>query len=83
LNCQVKGFDDENVEHFDLVESIRKVDEKFIKQLLYFFGLNNKIEIGKNSILMLTQHFSNLKMMSFEEQKELYLTVVDYFNKDK
>lgn len=63
----------------DLIESIGKLDSSFIDKILVFFCIDQKIQINENSTILLTQHFSNLRIMSFEEQKKIYQLVVDYF----
>ncbi|MCM3676898.1 hypothetical protein M3699_24510 [Peribacillus simplex] len=75
----VEGYYDTNLEHFDLIESIGKLDSSFIDKVLVFFGIDQKIQINKNSTILLTQHFSNSRIMSFEEHKKIYQLVVDYF----
>lgn len=82
LNAQVEGFQADNLEHFDVVEQLLRVDEDFRDKVLYFFGINKRITVKENSLLLLTQHFANLKVMSFEEQKMIYKTVVDYFTQN-
>jgi hypothetical protein len=66
-----------NLEHFDLIESIGKLDSSFIDKVLVFFGIDQKIKINEDSIILLTQHF--ITIMSFEEHKKIYQLVVDYF----
>jgi hypothetical protein len=77
LFSRLEGYYDTNLEHFDLIESIGKLDSSFIDKVLVFFGIDQKIKINENSIILLTQHFSDL--MSFEEHKKIYQLVVDYF----
>ncbi len=56
-----------------------KLDSSFIDKVLVFFGINQKIQINKNSAILITQDPSNLKNMSFEEYKKVYQLIVDYF----
>ena len=79
LNTQVDGFQDDKVEHFDVVEAINSLDEEQKQALNNFFGINNKINNDGSAILLLTQHFANLKILTLEEQKEIYRILVDYF----
>jgi hypothetical protein len=79
FKTQVEGYYDTNLEHFDLIESIGKLDSSFIDKVLGFFGIDQKIQLNENSAILLTQPFSNLRTMSFEEHKKIYQLVVDYF----
>lgn len=81
LNAQNEGFHANNIEHFDVVETLTHLDNGFRDKVLNFFGINKKIPVKENSLLLLTQHFANLKVMSFEDQKKIYQTVVEYFTK--
>jgi hypothetical protein len=56
-----------------------ELDSSFIDKVLVFFGIDQKIQIDENSTILLTQHFSNSGIMSFEEHKKIYQLVVDYF----
>lgn len=82
LNAQREGFHAEGLEHFDVVEQLSRVNNDFLGKILGFFGLNKKYEVKDNSLLLLTQHFANLRVMSFEDQKRIYCTVIDYFTND-
>ncbi|MDQ0197479.1 hypothetical protein [Neobacillus ginsengisoli] len=79
IDANFEGYNDTNLKHFDLIESIGKLDSSFIDKVLVFLGIDQKIKIDENSTILLTQHFSNLRIMSFEEHKKIYQLVVDYF----
>ncbi|MGB3259840.1 hypothetical protein [Paenisporosarcina sp.] len=59
------------------VESMRKMDCSHLEEVLVLFGIDQKIEIEKDSTILLTQ--SPTTIIPFEEQKNLYQLVVDYF----
>ena len=69
-------------EHFDPVEELFNISDEERTELLELFEVNIKIDIPENSLLLLTLHFANLKMMTFEEQVLLYQLFADYFCED-
>ncbi|WP_312472100.1 polysialyltransferase family glycosyltransferase [Neobacillus sp.] len=73
----------ENEVYFTFLEEtcelMSRSDSSFIDKILVFFGIDQKIQMDENSTILLTQHFSNLGIMSFEEHKKIYQLVVDYF----
>lgn len=79
LNAQIEGFHDDKAEHFDVVEELLKLSNEKQKSIIEFFAPINNIDIPKNAVLILTQHFANLKILSFEEQILIYQIFVDYF----
>lgn len=80
-NVQVEDYDLSglNIEHFDLVEEMNNLGNPFVDKIINFFSINEKIFIKENSIVILTQHFNNLNLLSFDEQKNIYQLIVDYF----
>ena len=68
-----------NVIDWDIVDEITKMDAIDRIRLMEFFGVNMTISIPDNSVIVLTQHFSNLFMLSFEEHILIYQLLVDYF----
>jgi hypothetical protein len=79
MKAQVPGFSCPNVEDFDLVRELKKLEPTNVKEIINFFGVEDLIPIDENSIMILTQHFANLNIMSYEQQKTIYQLVVDYF----
>ncbi len=77
--AQKSGFNDERIEHMDLIDCIKIMDMNKVEDLLVFFDVNKKISIPENSTLIMTQHFSNLKILSHGDQIEIYKLLVDYF----
>lgn len=69
----------ESTEHFDVVENFIQLPNEIQQQIIGIFTNVKKFDIPSNSILLLTQHFTNLKILSFEDQVLIYQTVVDYF----
>jgi len=49
------------------------------QKLMGIFTDVSQINIPTNSMIILTQHFANLKILSFNQQKEIYQLFIDYF----
>lgn len=83
INAQIEGFHDDLVEHFDVTAELEKLPADKRKEILAIFATTQSIDIPKNSVIFLTQHFANLQIMSFENQALIYQLVIDYFFKEK
>lgn len=81
-NTQIEGFNDEKIKHFDVVEGFEELEEKDKEHLLQFFNVEEKINISRNATLVLTQQFSNLGQLSFEEHINIYQYMFDFYLKD-
>ncbi len=83
VECQEKDYEGKNLCDYDLMVEIKNNDE--LKDLLLniFMDKDVQFEACENSVLLLTQHFANLKILSFEEQALIYQYVVDYFYQGK
>jgi hypothetical protein len=79
FSAQVEGFYDELAIDFNLVNTFTELEECDQKDILDFFGCPHNIDIANNSVLLLTQQFSNLLQLSFEEHIMIYQTIIDYF----
>lgn len=79
MSAQVEGFSDDKAEHFDVVEELLELSNESQKKIVNFFIDIDKLEIPKDSILILTQHFANLRILSFEDHALIYQMMVDYF----
>ena len=79
MNAQVEGFADPLAEHFDVSEELMKMPEEQREKVREFFTDVKSIDIPKDSVLFLTQHFANLWIMSFEDQALIYQLTADYF----
>ena len=69
--------------HFDTLKKLSNLDKAEIKRILQIFTEIDQLVIPENTVVMLTQHYANLNMMSYERQALLYGLVFDYFLKDK
>lgn len=80
--AQIEGYVDEKAIDFDVVEGIERLSKQHQKQILEFFNAPVNLSINQKSVVILTQHFTNLKMMSLKEQEELYQQTIDYYLAD-
>ncbi len=76
---QSKELDDENLCHFDLVQELQEMEEKERDAVIGLFYREDKIEAGRGDAVLLTEHFANLSIMSWDEQRLLYQYLTDYF----
>ena len=79
LRAQKKGFNVENAVDFDVVKEYMTLNEGLRAEILAFFGDVKKMSINENAVLILTQQFLSLLVMSFEEQALIYQLFADYF----
>lgn len=77
---------DARVVRFDVSEEIAKLPAVTVNALRKLFSDGEDIQLqgtagasDGHALLLITQHFANLKMMTMEEQKRLYLNTVDYY----
>lgn len=82
-NYQVEGFEhSDKYIHFDVYEALSEMDENDRRYLLKIFTKLSDIPCNKHSVLLLTEHFANLQIFSWDEQILLYQLLVDYFFED-
>lgn len=81
---QLQPVNGANLIHFDISEELEKLREDQLNKLIELFYGNEKIEIENDDCaLILTEHFANLSVMSWDEQQLLYKYLIDYFIGDK
>ena len=69
-----------NIIDFNVTKKFMELPEEQRNQIISFFLPEKKdIAIGKDTTILLTQHFANLKVLSFEQQILIYQLFVDYF----
>lgn len=74
----------QKLRNFNVVKELIELDDEKKNKILAFFLKNyNRIDIAQKTSILLTQHFANLKIMSFKEQETIYKWFVDYFLEDK
>jgi len=79
LSAQLPDFYDPLAVDFNIVEEIKKLSSDKKKLLLKFFDTPESFSFGNNSALFLTQHFANVKMLTYEEQALIYQLTCDYY----
>lgn len=80
--AQSADFDRNNVVDFNVTSELNKLSAECITRILNFFEVPSNLDFPSHSITILTQHFANLRMMSFEEQAEIYQMTRDYYFED-
>ena len=80
---QKPGYRNEKMKDFSVDKILEKMSPKCRNIVLKFFGVQGRLPLGGNSVLLLTQHMANLGLMTLEEQHQLYQLFADYlFPKD-
>lgn len=77
-NAQEGNFQKSRTLHYNMMECIQKLDDKE-KEILYSFFRVPEVHTSGTAALLLTQHFMNLGIMTYDEQAELYKTYADSF----
>lgn len=76
-NAQLDGWTNEKAVNFDLQKELMQLDMEKKKSIIDFF--NVPFLNQKSGLIIMTQHFANLKMMTYQEQIDLYMSTVGYF----
>lgn len=76
LTEQVENFNDSLAVDFNIVEEINKLDNDYRNKLLEFWNCSKNIDADVNSVVLLTQNFANLNVLSFEEQIYIYIIFI-------
>lgn len=80
LKHQKVGFYDEKAINIDVMQIMQTFDKDMQRKVLsIFIDKYRESQISEDSILLLTQHFANLKILTFEDQALIYQLYVDYF----
>lgn len=79
MSSQLPDFYDPLAENYDVMEEMNKLSRKDKKRLLDFFDVPKELTFKPHSVLMLTAHFCNLRVMSYEEHALCYQLTSDYF----
>jgi len=81
--AQSEPFSTENAEDFCVTREFLSLDEEDQKSIRSFFHSDFTINVPNDCILLLTQHFANLNILSFDDQILIYQLVMDYFFENK
>jgi len=79
LGAQLPGFADEKAVDFNILTNFQKLPKERQARILSFFGIREKINVGKDKTLILTQQFANLGQLSFEGQVLIYQELMDFY----
>lgn len=81
--AQLDGFQQENMMDFRVVETLMKLPEEQLHEIVNFFLEFRQIHVPKQSTIIFTQHLANLRLTTFNEQALIYQLLVDYFFSDR
>ncbi len=80
MSAQAEGYMDSRAEDFDIISLFSLIDEQMLSQLKELFRCPSvKCDSEIKSALVLTQHFANLRILTFENQITIYQYLFDYF----
>ena len=79
VNEQEPGYKRNNLIHFDTLENLSKLEQAERMEILKVFTDVDVLSIPDNAVVMLSQHYANLNMMSYERQALLYGLIFDYY----
>ena len=82
FHAQLPDFHDDKAVDFNVLHSFEKLNEETQKKVLTIFGVEEKIDVNGVDMLVLTQQFSNLGQLSFEDHVLIYQNLFDYYLKD-
>lgn len=83
LYSQKEGFFSEKSIDFNLVDTLKKLSAQTLAGLYDVFNVDSTIELPPEAAILFTQHFMNLRMLSLDEQREIYANYIDYLLEGK
>lgn len=82
-SSQIEEFPGENTVDFDVISELAKLDESGRASILEFFNAPKDLCFQPHSAFILTQHFTNLSLLSFEDHALCYQLTADYYLGDR
>lgn len=82
LSKQQEGYFNEKDIDFSIPVILNELSKDDVSKIINVFS-NEKINVPDNSVLFLTFHYVTMQLLNLEEQKLLYLLLVDYFYHNK
>lgn len=76
---QLEGFVDDKAVDFNVLAEFEKLSNETQDDILKFFGIKSKLEIEDTDVLVLTQQFSNLGQLTFDEHIEIYTNLLTFY----
>ena len=64
---------------FCVIKELNELDEDERRKIMHLFSDIERIDLNSNVMVILTQHFANLRSLLFEEQILIYQTFIDYY----
>ena len=83
LDSQEEDFQMEKAIDFKVVDILSKSSKESVKNVLAIFGVENSIDAKGYDVLLLTQQFSGLKTLTFEQHVLIYKLFVDFYLTNK
>lgn len=84
LSKQLEGYSNPKDVDFVISKILKSLPKSQIKSIINIFQDDFNLELlSSENDLLLTQHFINLNFMTYDEQKNLYTLLVDYFSGSK
>lgn len=78
-DAQLKEFHDDKIRHFNVEEQFSMLDADIQREVLGFFGIEEKINVPEDCTLLLTQQFANLGQLTFEDHIRIYQYLIDFY----
>lgn len=79
MSAQLPGFYDPLAVDFDVMKEMNMLSDKDKNRLLDFFNVPRDLTFKPHSAIVLTAHFCNLRVMTYEEHALCYQLTSDYF----
>ncbi|WP_101876297.1 polysialyltransferase family glycosyltransferase [Lachnoclostridium edouardi] len=76
---QTISLDSNRYFDFNVLDELKSLSKNMLNQIISIFLNTNEFAVSMNSCLLLTQHFANLNIISWSQQKEIYSIIIDYF----
>lgn len=77
-SSQVQGYVDDKMVDFSVTRELKNLSKENRKIIMSVFS-GSKEKIGSNDFLLLTQPFTDRKILSMEGQREMFALLMDYF----
>lgn len=78
LSNQLAHYQNDKDVHFSVKESLFKISDSDKKKIIDIFS-DSEIDVPSNALLLLTFHYVNMNLLTFNEQIMLYNLLLDYF----
>ncbi len=83
FNALAEGFESEKACDFRVLEILKTLDKETLDLFLSIFGINSKIQLNEDAVLLLTQQFANLNILDFKNHILIYQLFSDFLLENK